>query len=85
MSKSAEEIFNELDPLYQDSIKAQVRMKALEKEATEEINILVLKHYPEIHNLEKEGFDALVDAIWRVVYKLVLDVENITYKMQIKK
>lgn len=85
MGKSAEEIFNELDPLYQACVKSQERMQGLEKEVTDSINGLVLKHYPEIHNLETEGFDALSETIWRVVNKLVMDVDHITYSMQIKK
>ena len=85
MSKSSEEIFDELDPLYKAAMESQARMNAMEKEATEFINGLVLKHYPEIHNLEKEGFDALRDTIWRMLYKFVTDVDNIIYNMQIKK
>lgn len=85
MSDSLEDMLNELDPLYEAAMESQDRMNAMEKEATEFINALVLRHYPEIHNLEKEGFDALRNTIWRMLYYFVIDVDNIVYKMQIKK
>ncbi|MCL5028274.1 MAG: hypothetical protein M1480_04535 [Bacteroidetes bacterium] len=85
MSNSLEDMLDELDPLYEAAMDSQNRMNAMEKEATEFINALVLKYYPEIHNLEKEGFDKLRDTIWRMLYNFVIDVDNIVNGMQIKK
>lgn len=84
MSKSLDEIANEMEPLYNDAMKAQAKMVALEEDATKALKEFALKHYPEIHNLEKEGFEALEDAIWHVVDRYVRDIDHITYTMQIK-
>lgn len=65
--------------------KGKQKMEALEKDATDALKSFALKHYPEIYNLEKEGFEALDDAIWHIVNRYVEDIDRITYTMQIKK
>lgn len=84
MSKSLDEIADELESLYKAGMIGQAKMEALEKDATKALKEFALKHYPEIHNLEKEGFEALDDAIWRIVGRYVRDIDHITYTMQIK-
>ncbi len=85
MSESLEDMLNQMTPLYEAAMQSQNRMNAMEKEAAEFINAFVLKHYPEIHNLEKEGFDKLRDTIGRMLFKFVIDIDNIVNGMQIKK
>jgi len=84
MSKSLEEFAAEMEPLYNALMESQAKMVALEADATKALKEFALKHYPEIHNLEKEGFEALEDAIWHVVDRYVRDIDHITYTMQIK-
>ncbi|MFA6596587.1 MAG: hypothetical protein WCS69_02620 [Ignavibacteriaceae bacterium] len=84
MSEIPDELINEMDELYKAGMIGQAKMEALEEDATKALKEFALKHYPEIHNLEKEGFEALDDAIWHVVDRYVRDIDRITYTMQIK-
>jgi len=85
MSEISGEFINEMEALYKAGMEGQAKMEALEKDATDALKSFALKHYPEIYNLEKEGFEALDDAIWHIVNRYVEDIDRITYTMQIKK
>jgi hypothetical protein len=84
MSKAFEERFNELEKAYNDSVNEQQRMQALMDETEAMLRQLALKHYPEIENLEKEGFEKLVSSIARHADRFVIDVNEICNEMQIK-
>jgi hypothetical protein len=84
MPGDLEELFNEMEPLYNAMMEEQAKMKALEKDIIASMNELALKHYPEIKNLEKEGFDELVDVIWRAADKYVVGVNHVAGTMQIE-
>jgi len=64
-------------------IDGQRRMLRLGDEIKSTLRKITLKHYPEIENLEKEGFVKLVNYERRMINEYVAEVNDICYSMQI--
>jgi hypothetical protein len=84
MSGLSEKDMREFDELYNAAMEEQRKMKALENDAIDALKKIILQHYPEVYNLESEGYKALEDVVWRVADKFVTDVNHVAYTMQIK-
>jgi hypothetical protein len=84
MTGIPEEFMREFKEAYEAAMEEQRKMKALEKDATEALKKVILQHYPEIYNLESEGYRELNNVLWKAVDVFVTGVNHITCTMQAK-
>jgi hypothetical protein len=82
MGKIPEETMRELDDAYNAMMEEQRKMKAMEKDATEALRKVILPHYPEIYNLEAEGYKEIENVIWKAVDVFVTGVNHIANTKQ---
>jgi hypothetical protein len=72
-----EEFLKEMEPLHDAAVAEQERMSAFAKDLRTVIVTQALKHYPQIYDLDSDGFRRLDDRIGRHIDRIVGDVEEI--------